>query len=300
MIQWFGEIAVFPKLLCVLPKQVIKSDIFLFVFRNDFRQDITNLKLINKWKKVSYKLFEMGEERGEQDYPPRDMPLSVALKMLGWSSNNPVKKALSWFELDFEYGANEDKTSLNNMGFPPEEDFFITDQRGYWTVFSDFYKDFKDQILLKKVVRKIQYSDDGVTVVTSGGEVFTADYALSTFSSGVLGSDLVTFDPPLPDWKREAIFRFRPVYFTKIFLKFPRDFWGWPWVDYALVLEARSFSSFLRPEQTWFLSWFQHSVHGSNRRRSIKSGKAEWFENDGRRDEDSEENVWAQDSSSDR
>ena len=209
-----------------MSKQVIKSDIYSsFEFRNDFGQDITNLKLIDKWKKVSHKLFEMGEERGEQDYPPRDMPVSVALKMLGWSSNNPVKKALSWYELDFEYGGNEDETSLNNMGFPPEEDFFITDQHGYWTIFSDFYKDFKYQILLKKVVRKIQYSDDGVTVITSGGEVFTADYALSTFSSGVLGSNLIAFDPPLPDWKREAIFRFRPVYFTKIFLKFPGDFW---------------------------------------------------------------------------
>ena len=164
------------------------------------------------------------------DYPPRDMPLSVALKLLGWRSDNPVIKALSWFELDFEYGGSEGETSLNNMGFPPEEDFFITDQRGYWTVFSDFYKDFQDKILPNKVVRKIRYSDNGVTVITSDGQVFTADYALSTFSSGVLGSNMVKFEPPLPEWKREAIFHFRPVYFTKIFLKFRRDFW-----DYTLL-----------------------------------------------------------------
>ena len=45
-----------------------------------------------------------------------------------------------------------------------------------------------------------------------------------------LGSNVVRFDPPLPEWKKEAIARFRPVYFVKIFLKFPRDFWD----DYAI------------------------------------------------------------------
>ena len=176
----------------------------------------------------------MGEERGDQDHPPRDMPISVALKLLGWRSNTPAKKALSWFELDFEYGVGEKETSLNNMAFPPEEDFFVTDQRGYWTIFSDFYKPFQDKILLNKAVRKIRYSDDSITVVTNDGEVYSADYALSTFSSGVLGSNFIRFSPPLPKWKREAIYRFRPVYFTKIFLKFPYDFWD----DHEWIMHA--------------------------------------------------------------
>lgn len=207
--------------------------ITFFVSRNDRGEDITDLKVFKQWEEVRDKLFEMGEERDGRDAPPRDMPASVGLKLLGWRSDTPMKRTFSWFDIDFEYGDDEDKTSLNNMGFPGE-DFFVTDQRGYWTLFSDFYKDFQDQILLNKVVKKIQYSDNGVAVVTSGGEVFTADYALSTFSSGVLGSDLIEFDPPLPDWKREAIFRFRPVYFTKIFLKFPRDFWD----DHEWIMHA--------------------------------------------------------------
>ncbi|KAJ7370289.1 hypothetical protein OS493_033369 [Desmophyllum pertusum] len=167
------------------------------------------------------------------------MPASVALKLLGWVSNTPMKKTLSWFDIDFEYGGNADVTSLNNMGFPGE-DFFITDQRGYWTLFSDFYKSFQDKILLNKTVSQISYSDEGVTVVTTGGEIFTADYTLSTFSSGVLGSGSVKFDPPLPEWKKEAIFRMRPVYFTKIFLKFPRDFWDdHEWIMHASQKEGQ-------------------------------------------------------------
>ncbi|KAM7435364.1 hypothetical protein ABFA07_014686 [Porites harrisoni] len=205
-----------------------------FCMRNDSGQDVTDLRTYSEWKKVSEKLFAMGKKRGEEDHPPRDMPVSVALKLLGWISDTPAKKTLSWFDLDFEYGDGEKGTSLNNMGFPPEKDFFVTDQRGYWTLFSDFYKSFQDKILLNKVVQKIRYSNDSVTVVTAGGEVFSADYALSTFSSGVLGSSFIMFRPPLPKWKREAIYRFRPVYFTKIFLKFPYDFWD----DHEWIMHA--------------------------------------------------------------
>ena len=175
----------------------------------------------------------MGEARDAQDPPPRDMPASVGLKLLGWRSDTTMKRTFSWFDIDFEYGGDEDETSLNNMGFPGE-DFFITDQRGYWTIFTGFYKSFEEKILLKKPVSKIIYSEEGVTVVTADGERFSADYALSTFSSGVLGSGMVEFDPPLPEWKKEAIFRFRPVYFTKIFLKFPRDFWD----DHEWIMHA--------------------------------------------------------------
>ena len=148
------------------------------------------MKVYKHWEEVCDKLFEMGEERDGQDAPPRDMPASVGLKLLGWRSDNPMKRTFSWFDIDFEYGDDEGVTSLNNMGFPGE-DFFVTDQRGYWTIFTDFYKNFQDKILLNKVVKRIQYSDDGVTVVTSEGDVFTADYALSTFSSGVLGSEII-------------------------------------------------------------------------------------------------------------
>ena len=182
------------------------------------------MKVFKEWLKKRKELFEMGEKRGEEDIPPRDMPASTGLDILGWRSDTPLKKVLSWFDIDFEYGDNEYVTSLNNMG-PPGEDLFITDQTGIWTLFSDFYSTFGDKILLNKTVSKIKYDSNGVEVTTAGGETFTADYALCTFSSGVLFGGSIQFDPPLPDWKKEAIFRLRPVHLTYIFLKFPHDFW---------------------------------------------------------------------------
>jgi len=59
----------------------------------------------------------------------------------------------------------------------------------------------------------------------SNGEAYTADYVLCTFSTGVLSSNMVTFTPPLPQWKKKAISEKPLTSFTKIFVKFPKRFW---------------------------------------------------------------------------
>ena len=152
------------------------------------------------------------------------MPASTALETLGWRSDTPLEKVLSWSDIDFQYGVSEKETSLNNMG-TAGEDSFVTDQRGVWSLFRDFYSSFPEKILLNQTVMKIKYGEESVEVTTDEGITYVGDYALCTFSTGVLSSGMVTFDPDLPDWKKEAIFRLKLVHYTKIFLKFPRDFW---------------------------------------------------------------------------
>ena len=224
----------------------------LFYLRNDSGNDVLDMKLYKEWKKTKDALFKMGEERGGEDIPPRDMPASTALQMLGWRSNTPLKKTLSWFDINFEYAEDEEKVSLNNVG-TLGEDLFITDQRGIWTLFSDFYSDFTDKILLNKTVSKIKYDNNGVEVTTAGGDTFTADYVLCTFSSGVLNSGSVQFDPPLPDWKKEAIFRLKPVYYTKIFLKFPSEFWDdSEWILHVSVPNTGHFPTFFDLDRPGF------------------------------------------------
>ena len=62
-----------------------------------------------------------------------------------------------------------------------------------------------DQVLYNSTVTNIAYSDSGVSITLVTGETLQADYALCTFSLGVLQHDDVTFEPALPDWKQEAI-----------------------------------------------------------------------------------------------
>ena len=61
------------------------------------------------------------------------------------------------------------------------------------------------QLMLNATVGKVRTTSRGVRVTLASGEVLAADYALCTFSLGVLQHDDVRFIPPLPTWKQEAI-----------------------------------------------------------------------------------------------
>ena len=74
----------------------------------------------------------------------------------------------------------------------------------------------------------ITYTDNSVTIHNSDGTCIEADYAINTFSVGVLQSDTVTFDPPLPSWKTIAIETMQIGTYTKIFFQFPPDQVFWP------------------------------------------------------------------------
>ena len=59
--------------------------------------------------------------------------------------------------------------------------------------------------MLSTTVKTVAYSAEGVTVTLVDGKKLTADYALVTFSLGVLQHDDVTWEPEFPAWKEEAV-----------------------------------------------------------------------------------------------
>ena len=59
--------------------------------------------------------------------------------------------------------------------------------------------------MLSTTVKTIAYSGEGVTVTLTDGKTLKADYALVSFSLGVLQNDDVTWKPKLPAWKEEAV-----------------------------------------------------------------------------------------------
>ena len=93
------------------------------------------------------------------------------------------------------------------MGGFSEDNLLCIDQRGFKTIIQAEASEFlsTDQILLNSVVKNITYSNSGVEVTLVDGTTLSADYALVTFSVGVLQNDDVSFSPALPDWKQEAI-----------------------------------------------------------------------------------------------
>ena len=81
------------------------------------------------------------------------------------------------------------------------------DQRGFKEFIQAEAAEFlqPSQVRFNSTVKNITYSDSGASIMLVGGETLKADYVLCTFSLGVLQHDDVAFEPPLPDWKQEAI-----------------------------------------------------------------------------------------------
>lgn len=70
---------------------------------------------------------------------------------------------------------------------------------------TEFLKKVGSQFLLNSAVKKIKYRQNGVMVSIKGGGCTETEYAICTFSLGVLQNDVVEFKPEIPHWKQEAI-----------------------------------------------------------------------------------------------
>jgi polyamine oxidase len=107
----------------------------------------------------------------------------------------------------------------------------VYDDRGFNIIIKckayTFLADNDPRLLLNTVVAGVNYTDDSVTITMTDGSCIEADYAICTFSLGVLQNDAVDFSPAFPYWKTEGIFSLQMGTYTKLFLQFPpaRQFW---------------------------------------------------------------------------
>jgi monoamine oxidase len=77
-------------------------------------------------------------------------------------------------------------------------------EEGYGALVASVAGDTVSAVELNMPVEAIDWSGSGVRVTTAQGTT-EASAAIITASSGVLADGLIGFDPPLPDWKQEAI-----------------------------------------------------------------------------------------------
>ncbi|RMZ83467.1 hypothetical protein DV737_g1613, partial [Chaetothyriales sp. CBS 132003] len=95
-----------------------------------------------------------------------------------------------------------------------------------------------------KAVKTIKYkagvSQGHGTVVCEDGESLDADRIVLTASLGVLKEETIQFDPPLPQWKRDAIRRMGFGLLNKLILVFERPFWDTERDMFGILREPRS------------------------------------------------------------
>jgi polyamine oxidase len=83
----------------------------------------------------------------------------------------------------------------------------------------------KLDIRFEQIVTQIKYDDRGVEVISSAGEVFRAKSVILAVSLGMLKSERINFDPPLPQEKLDALTCMEMGDEAKMILKFKIRFW---------------------------------------------------------------------------
>lgn len=188
----------------------------------------------------AYSIYEA--DAGEMlKWNRQDRTVRSGLALAGWNPSDDFKaQATEWWRFDFTSAERPDDSSQvfsvvgNNATFYHynDDNNMILDQRGFKAFIEGEAKSFlgrrDKRLLLNTVVTHITYGRDGVRIDTRHGDCIQADYAICTFSLGVLQNDAVTFAPPLPTWKREGIATFSMATYTKIFLQFPSHQVFWP------------------------------------------------------------------------
>jgi monoamine oxidase len=163
-----------------------------------------------------------------QEETDNDMPLQAAFDQVLASRNlsaDQLRKLQFVMQGEFalEMGADPDHLSL--WEWDQDEEF-----SGAEVVFPKGYNQITDglaqglDIRLEVLVNSIVYDQTGVKVETSAGG-FSGTKAVVTFPLGVLKSNVVRFDPPLPPKKQKSIDRLEMGVLNKVYLKFPSVFW---------------------------------------------------------------------------
>ncbi|KAI9750837.1 MAG: chorismate mutase aro7 [Chaenotheca gracillima] len=171
----------------------------------------------------------------------QDRSFRAGLRLADWVPKQDMEaQAVEWFEMDWEYSFSPLESSQEflitnyNQTFYQysDENNYVYDQRGFNTFIkgeaATYLKENDPRLLLNTVVTNVSWTDDNVTVYNEDGSCIVADYAICTFSLGVLQYDEVAFDPPLPSWKQTSLAAFEMGTYTKIFLQFPSNstpFW---------------------------------------------------------------------------
>lgn len=146
-----------------------------------------------------------------------------ALRLLNWHFAN----------LEYANAANVDKLSLRGWDQDIGNEFegehaqvvggYQQVPRALWR-----YPDPLD-VRTNKPVKTIKYSAAGsqgkATITCEDGQSIEADRVVFSAPLGVLKDQSIQFDPPLPQWKRDAIRRMGFGLLNKVVLVFERPFW---------------------------------------------------------------------------
>jgi polyamine oxidase len=164
-----------------------------------------------------------------------DLSLQGALRIYGWHPKTSLDWAIEYFWFQLDYVQHPSAISMKRWlslhaagGLYENLDYHVI-RNSYFgnrkiiecMKSSASLTDDDPRVRLETMVTEIQYSDSGVTAITSDGSRYTGEYAVVTFSLGVLQQQQqLKFTPQFPFWKILAINRFIMAPETYIYIYF--------------------------------------------------------------------------------
>lgn len=176
-------------------------------------------KAENDWDRLAGQLEDLQGDAGDND--------SVEDGLLELVTKRDLEKPLPKWILDAyitaDYGADPRDLSLRYFG---QDEAFEGDDLILPGGYRQLVRLLADgtTVKLRQRVQAIAHSSDGVTVSTDRRD-FTGDRVVVTVPLGVLRGGSISFDPPLPDEKRESIQRLGMGCLNKVALRFDQPFW---------------------------------------------------------------------------
>ena len=195
---------------------------------------------ITQYREVE-KMFQIASNKVEEmtETLSDETSLRVALCKNNWTPNSSLEHFTEWVHIDFCIAIKpenlsaklfySDDTYTDYLG--PEDDpidYLVTDTEGYSSVVDCMARNFKDKVKLNSAVTIIQRAEDCVCVTVQDNKQYCGDYAIVTFSIGVLQAAIHnedTFAPQLPEEKETAINNVTLVHYGRIHLRF-NAFWN--------------------------------------------------------------------------
>lgn len=147
-----------------------------------------------------------------------------------------ISRLLRWHIANLEYACAADITKVSLMHWDQDDPYAFQGEHvllktGYEPILEGLVKGLEGNIRYEQTVKSVRYSGGWdyalLTTQASNGstKVYNFDAVLITVPLAVLKDGSLTFDPPLPDVKRQAISRLGTGGLMKVAMEFPRRFW---------------------------------------------------------------------------
>lgn len=161
-------------------------------------------------------LEKFSEEKKLDDFEQRIASYAIEDKHIGMEYGTSSRR------VSLEYFEEEDEMDGDYVVFPS----------GFSQIIDGLAKDL--DIRLSTPIKNIDYSGKkGVIVTTNNDESFYAKQVIVTASIGVLKSNIIDFNPPLPKPKTDALSRLEMAVNDKIILTFDEKFWNGPEIAFV-------------------------------------------------------------------